>query len=79
MKTQTTLLGMLMAAALLAGCASPGTRVTTSSDAYRDMAKTQQAWCSTFSGSCACSIDGNRATCNLVYTCVSAGSCTTAP
>ena len=69
----------LVAAAMLAGCASPGTRVNTTSDAYKDMAKSQQAWCGTFADSCSCSIDGNKTTCSLVYACVSSGNCKAAP
>ncbi len=69
----------LVVVAVLAGCASPGTRVTTTSDAYKDMAKSQQAWCGTFADSCTCSIDGNKTTCSLVYSCVSSGNCKAAP
>jgi hypothetical protein len=79
MKTKSTLFAVLISGALLTACASPGTRVSTTSDAYKDMAKSQQAWCGTFSDSCACSIDGNKTTCSLVYACVNSGNCKAAP
>jgi hypothetical protein len=60
--------------AMLTACASTGTRVTTSSDAYKAMADSQQAWCSQFG--CGCSLDGKQATCALVSTCLNTGSCT---
>jgi hypothetical protein len=50
--------------------------VTTSSDAYKAMADSQQAWCSQFG--CGCSLDGKQATCALVSTCLNTGSCTRA-
>lgn len=59
--------------AMLAACASTGTRVTTTSDSYKAMARSQQAWCSQFG--CGCSIDGQQATCALVSTCINTGSC----
>jgi hypothetical protein len=58
---------------LLSACATTATRVTTTSDAYKAMARSQQAWCSQFG--CDCSIDGQQATCTLVATCVQTGSC----
>ena len=67
----------VMLCALLAACASTGTRVTTTSDAYKSMAGSQQAWCSQFG--CGCSIDGQQATCALVSTCINTGSCQRAP
>ena len=70
---------VLATVAMLAGCASPGTRVSTTSDAYKDMAKSQQAWCGTFADSCSCSIDGNKTTCSLVYACMSSGNCKAEP
>jgi len=59
--------------AMLSACASTGTRVTTTSDAYKTMARSQQAWCSQFG--CGCSLDGQPATCTLVGTCMQTGSC----
>ena len=81
MKTPTKRGGLaaVVACALLAACASPGTRVTSSSDPYRDMARSQQAWCNTFNSSCGCTIDGAPATCSLVYACVNSGNCKAAP
>ncbi len=66
---------VLVAGFLVGGCASPGTKVTTSNAAYRDMTHSQQAWCSTFSSSCGCTIDGDRATCSLAYACLNSGNC----
>ena len=59
--------------AMLAACASSATRVTTDSDAYRTMARSQQWWCSQFG--CGCMMDDQQATCALVATCVNTGSC----
>jgi uncharacterized protein YceK len=59
--------------ALLSGCASTTTRVTTDSDTYKAMARSQQWWCSQFG--CGCSMDGQQATCALVSTCINTGSC----
>jgi hypothetical protein len=61
--------------ALLAACATPGTRVTTNSDVYKSMVKSQQGWCSQFAGTCGCTVDGQPATCSLAATCLNAGSC----
>jgi hypothetical protein len=66
----------LMLCAMLAGCASTGTRVTTTSETYKAMARSQQAWCSQFG--CGCSMDGQQATCALISTCINTGSCKTA-
>ena len=63
--------------AMLSACASTGTRVTTASDAYKTMARSQQMWCSQFG--CGCSIDGQPATCTLVGTCMQTGSCQASP
>lgn len=74
-----TPLGSLLAitlCALLSACASTTTRVTTDSDAYKAMARSQQWWCSQFG--CGCSMDGQQATCALVSTCINTGSCKTA-
>ena len=59
--------------AMLTACASTGTRVTTDSDAYKAMARSQQAWCSQFG--CGCSMDGQQVTCALASTCINTGSC----
>lgn len=59
--------------AVLTACASTGTRVTTDSDAYKTMARSQQAWCSQFG--CGCSMDGQQVTCALASTCINTGSC----
>ena len=78
MKTKSGLIAAMLAGVLLTACAATGTRVTTTSDAYRDMARTQQPWCSTFGSSCTCTIDGVQTTCSLVYSCVSSGNCVAA-
>jgi hypothetical protein len=67
----------ILVCASLVGCASTGTRVTTSSDAYKAMADSQQWWCSQFG--CGCTLDGKQATCALVATCINTGSCSSAP
>ncbi|HEY3180637.1 MAG TPA: hypothetical protein VGL25_17355 [Casimicrobiaceae bacterium] len=59
--------------ALLSACATTGTKATSSSDTYKSMAKSQQAWCSQFG--CGCTLDGQPATCSLVAMCVNSGSC----
>ena len=68
-------LAAVLACALISACASPGTKATAGSDGYRDMAKSQRAWCDTFGSSCACTIDGAPATCSLVYACLNSGNC----
>jgi hypothetical protein len=75
MKTKTGVVVALLTSLVLGACASTGTKVSSGSDAYRDMAKSQQGWCGTFPDSCTCYIDGNRATCSLVYACMSSGNC----
>jgi hypothetical protein len=79
MNTKNGILAVLVVVLALGGCAATGTKVTSSSDGYRDMAKSQQTWCGTFPDSCACYIDGNRATCSLVYACMNSGNCKAAP
>ena len=71
-----SLLAIVLCAALSA-CATTGTRVTTTSDAYKSTARSQEAWCSQFG--CGCSIDGQQATCTLVATCMTTGSCQKTP
>ena len=61
--------------AMLSACATTGTRVSTTSDAYKDMAKSQQWWCGNFGSTCTCSIDGQKTTCSLVYACLNSGDC----
>ena len=72
--------GSLLAIALcamLAACASTGTRVTTDSDAYKSMANSQQAWCSQFGSTCGCELNGRKVTCALASTCINTSSCRT--
>jgi hypothetical protein len=78
MNTKDALIGVLVACAV-AGCATSGTRTSTESAAYKDLAKSQQAWCSTFKSNCTCSIDGMQTTCSLVYACMNSGNCKAAP
>jgi hypothetical protein len=77
MKTKSGLLAALCLGALLAGCAAPGTKVTTTGPLYKDMAGSQQWWCngSATSGTCSCSIDGMKTTCSLAQACVNSGNC----
>lgn len=79
MKSKSGLIAALIAGAMLTACASTGTKVSASSEVYRDMAKSQQWWCSSFSGSCGCSIDGQATTCSLVAACMNSGNCRAAP
>jgi hypothetical protein len=78
LNTKSGLLAALALGAMLAACASTGTKVTSSSDGYRDMAKSQQWWCGNFGSSCQCTIDGLPATCSLVQACLSSGNCAVA-
>jgi hypothetical protein len=75
MNTKRGLLAALIAGAMLTACATTGTRVSSTSDAYRDLAKGQQTWCKTFGGTCTCFIDGVQTTCSLVYACLNSGNC----
>jgi hypothetical protein len=59
---------------LLAACATSGTRVTSGSDTVKSMANSQQWWCSSVGG-CDCSVDGQKATCMLVASCLQANTC----
>ena len=63
------------ASALLGACAAPGTRTSTDSDFFKTSASSQQSMCSQFG--CECFINDAPASCNLAYTCMSAGSCKT--
>ena len=76
MNIKNALVAIVVATALGA-CASPGTRVSSNSDTFKNMAKSQQQWCSQVGG-CACQIDGAPVTCTLAQTCINAGSCRTA-
>src|SRR6266496_428650 len=73
MKAKSGLLATVILCALLSACATSGMRVSTTSDAYRQMARSQQAWCGQFG--CSCTLDGVQATCTLVGTCLNLGSC----
>jgi len=78
MNTKGALIGVLIACAVT-GCANNGTRTSTESAAYKDLARSQQWWCGTFKDNCTCSIDGVQTTCSLVYACMSSGNCKAAP
>jgi hypothetical protein len=70
------LFAALVIGAMLSACATSGTQVVTTADSsYKDTARSQQWWCSNFSSSCACSIDGQKTTCSLVYACLNSGNC----
>src|SRR5438552_3558622 len=73
-RIQSGTLVAIVLCALLSACATSGTRVTSSSDAYKSMAQTQQGWCSKVGG-CGCTVDGQPATCSLVAMCLNSGSC----
>lgn len=62
-------------ATMLSACATTGTKANASSDSYKDLAKSQQWWCGTFGATCACTIDGMKTTCSLVYACLNSGNC----
>ena len=74
MKTKGALIAAVLAIAL-AGCASTGTRVSSTSDTYKNMANGQQGWCGQFGDTCTCSIDGVKTTCSLVWACLQSGNC----
>lgn len=74
-KIHSGTLAAIVLCAFLSACASTGTRVTSNSDVYKSMAKSQQGWCSQFGGTCGCTVDGQPATCSLAATCLSTGSC----
>ena len=75
MKINGGLLAALAFGTMLTACATTGTSVTSSGDAYKDLAKGQQWWCNSFGSTCTCSIDGMKTTCSLVYACVNSGNC----
>jgi outer membrane biogenesis lipoprotein LolB len=74
-KLRSGTLAAIALCALLSACATTGTRVTSNSDVYKSMAKSQQGWCSQFAGTCGCTVDGQPATCSLAATCLNTGSC----
>ena len=59
--------------ALLGGCATEGTRVSSSSDTFKAMGNSQQWYCKQFG--CGCTLDGQPVTCSLVYACLNSGNC----
>ena len=75
MKAMSRLFAALVVGATLAGCATTGTKVSSNSEPYRELAKSQQLWCSSFKDACTCAIDGTRTTCSLVYACVNSCNC----
>ena len=75
MKINGRLLAAVALATMLTACATTGTRATSSSDSYKDLARSQQWWCGTFGSSCTCAIDGMKTTCSLVYACLNSGNC----
>jgi hypothetical protein len=75
MKTKNGLLAALILSTMLAACATTGTRVSTTSDTYRDLARGQQTWCGMFGDTCTCYLDGTKTTCSLVYACLNSGNC----
>jgi len=75
MNTNKRLFTALVLSTMLAACASTGTRVSTTSDSYRSMARGQEGWCGTFGDTCTCYLDGVKTTCSLVYACMNSGNC----
>jgi len=75
MKTKNGLFAALILSTMLAACATTGTRVSTTSDTYRDLAKGQQTWCGAFGDTCTCYLDGIKTTCSLVFACLNSGNC----
>ncbi len=73
MKTIPGLFATVMLCALVSACASTNTRVSTSSDFYKTMGRSQQAWCQQFG--CGCYLDGVETTCSLVSACLNSGNC----
>jgi hypothetical protein len=65
---------MMLFSMLLASCAATGTKVTSDGGTYRAMNDSQQWWCNSMAG-CECTMDGKKATCSLVQSCVSSGNC----
>lgn len=73
MKAKGGLLAAVVVCALLSACATSGTRVNTTSDTYRQLARSQQAWCAQFG--CNCYLDGVQTSCSLVAACLNSGNC----
>ncbi len=73
MKTKSLLLALIVSTTLVA-CASTGTRVTSTSDTYKSLARNQVTWCEMFGG-CTCYLDGIQTTCSLVFACLNSGNC----
>ena len=74
-KTKSGLLAALVLGAMLAGCATTGTKVASTGDQYKGMANSQRWWCGTFSATCTCYLDGVQTTCSLVQACLNSGNC----
>lgn len=75
MKINGGLLAALALGIMLTACATTGTNATSTNDAGKDLAKSQQWWCNSFGSTCTCAIDGMKTTCSLVYACVNSGNC----
>jgi hypothetical protein len=77
---------ILVGALFATGCAkddrSPippaGTRVSSTSDVFRQTARDLQGDCQAMGG-CTCFLDGLQTTCSLVFACLDAGFCELAP
>ena len=78
MKTKGRMLAVAACIALSA-CAATGTRVTADTENYKQMARSQQWWCQSMTGTCGCTLDGQPATCSLVQACMNSGNCKRAP
>ena len=69
----TRTMAPLLLCSLLFACASAGTRVTSTSQTYKDLSRSQQAWCAQVG--CACYLDGVQTSCSLVFSCLNSGNC----
>jgi outer membrane biogenesis lipoprotein LolB len=73
METKNGIFVAAILCAVLSACATPGTRVSTDSNFYKEMSRSQQQWCAQFG--CDCELDGVKASCPLVASCLNSGSC----
>jgi len=71
---------ILLSTLILSGCAKDpvppsGTKVTTTSPAFKRLADDLQKDCERMGG-CTCYMDGVQTTCAIVFSCLNAGMCT---
>jgi len=73
------LTALLLCTLFVSGCATnpippAGTRVTTTSEVFRQTAKGLEQDCARIGG-CTCILDGFQTTCAVVFACLDAGFC----